>query len=575
MTKLQSVIKAVNDRYNYIVAAFAVLCLLVFVSYAATGGAKSSSTNAGQASSSQASISQVNKNPTENLPLAQDPPTSESISTNQTNTNQTTATQTSTFSAGDSFTLGQVDSIANALTSLLTNTSITESNGNGGTAYYQNKNDGSFVARPVNRQKGAFDMVLGLVDVMYHSPTASIEVWASDIRDKFDASALAAAESPTYNPGQGYNLLSPVRDLWRTSSNAVYIFYILIVVAIAFLIVFRSQLNGQNAVNLFNAIPSIIISLVMVYFSYPLSAVFIDIIPVGSSVAYGTLIGNVPANEGGSAPGAYLLNKDFNFYSVEYGLLPVPIQGRPLNAATELQIDDKYMSLWEIFKIADVNISLTGVKTIIPDAVFLGDLAGVALGNFGDGLGSILSLVFVFAAFTAGLKLFFALLREYVILMIYPVLAPFFFLVAAIPGQTGTQILNYFKRLLAASLTFVAIYAVFLVVIIIARSPSTIGDVSFLPPMLGYNMAGRGAIAGDGANLTSLVRPLIAYALFISSPLIPDAIQGLLASAGGGANAAGDNIKKTTQEAGKFLVGIGSFMNNLTTGSLGIQPKQR
>jgi len=563
MTKLQTVVKAVNDRYKYLVAAFAVLCLLVFVSYAATGSTNKSTTANTPTNNVQ--------NQTASLPLAQVQPTSESASGDVAGT--TTSGNTSTTSPGHAFTSGQLDAITQGLTSLLTNTSI-DGSGNGATAYYQNIEDGSLVARPVNRQKGAFDMVLSLVDVMYHSPTASVEVWASDVREKFDSTTLAASESPTYNPGQGYNLLSPVRDLWRTSSNAVYIFYILIVIAIAFLIVFRSQLNGQNAVNLFNAIPSIIISLVMVYFSYPLSAVFIDIIPVGSSVAYGTLIGNVPADEGGSAPGAYLLNKDFNFYSVEYGLLPVPIQGRPINAETELQIDDRYLSLWEIFKIADVNISLTGVKTLIPDAVFLGDLAGVALGNFGDGLGSILSLVFVFAAFTAGLKLFFALLREYIILMIYPVLAPFFFLIAAIPGQTGTQILNYFKRLLAAALTFVAIYAVFLVVIIIARTPSSIGDVSFLPPMLGYN-ASRSTIVGDGANLTSLVRPLIAYALFISTPLIPDAIQGIFGSAGGGASAAGDNIKKTSQEAGKFLVGIGSFMNNFTTGSLGIQPKQR
>jgi hypothetical protein len=563
MTKLQTAIKAVNDRYKYLVAAFAVLCFLVFIGYAATGSTNKSTTTNIQTASV--------RNQADSLPLAQDPPTGESTPDSQTETPNVNST--STYSPGQAFTSGQLDAITLGLTSLLTNTSVGGSV-NGATAYYQNVDDGSFVARPVNRQKGALDMVLGLVDVMYHSPTASVEVWASDIREKFDSTALAAAESPTYNPGQGYNLLSPVRDLWRTSSNAVYIFYILIVIAIAFLIVFRSQLNGQNAVNLFNAIPSIIISLVMVYFSYPLSAVFIDIIPIGSSVAYGTLIGNVPADEGGSAPGAYLLDKNFNFYSVEYGVLPIPIQGRPINAETELQIDDRFLSLWEIFKIADVNISLTGVKTLIPDAVFLGDLAGVALGNFGDGLGSILSLVFVFAAFTAGLKLFFALLREYIILMIYPVLAPFFFLVAAIPGQTGTQILNYFKRLLAAALTFVAIYAVFLVVIIIARTPSSIGDVSFLPPMLGYN-AGRSEIVGDGANLTSLVRPLIAYAIFISTPLIPDAIQGIFASAGGGANAAGDNIKKTTQEAGKFMVGLGSTLNNLVTGSLGIQPKQR
>lgn len=424
---------------------------------------------------------------------------------------------------------------------------------------------------PIYNRNNLLSALNGATLTLIDEKPGSVQVWAQDLSNRLNPVDTVVAQdssldSATYQPGPGFSLLSPILPLWQATSNLVYLFYIVIIIVIAFLIVFRSQLDGQNAVSVFNAIPSIIISIILVYFSYPLSAIFIDLITVGSGVSYGILVGNDP---NGTAPGAFLLQDELTRQFVLSELTGVG-SAEEFSARTGLQIDDTFISVWRAYDTAGINTTTDGVSSLIPSDVPLSNV----ITNLGQGIiesggaNIILTLIFTLAAFSASVRLFFAMLGEYLVLFIYPIIAPFIFLSAALPGRTGSVIASYFRRLLACSLTFIGVYAGLLLVVIIARQPVTVTDVAWTPPLLGYSGA------GNEAFLTAeLVKPLIGYALFISLPLIPDAVKQLLNVEASGVL---ENIANTTRQGAGQLRFIGGLGNRAARGALGVpEPQQQ
>jgi|GEM_PF-6112270 len=407
-------------------------------------------------------------------------------------------------------------------------------------------------------EPGAIGSIYTLMGSLYKEKPASVEVWAQDLRSRVDPTVYAQSNSETYNPGSGYNLLRPILSLWQASRNVVYVLYIVILVAISFLIVFRNKLGGKESVTLFNALPSIVISLLLVTFSYPLSAIFIDFITVGSGVVYGTLVG------GADSPGAFLRTSTFKTTPVAPQLPGSSSISSEVDATKDLQIDDKFVSVWWIFGTSGIYLDSTaGAGSIVPqDVPIISEgLSQIINSIAGGSLPSILlTLVFAFAAFSASINVFFKLLKEYVMLTIYPLASPFIFLLSAIPGQES-QISKYFARLLAASLSFISVYAIFLIAIIIARDGVAIGDIAWTPPLLGYG-ASQGA--GQSSLVNNIIRPLLAYAMIISAPILPDLIVGSLAKES--ENIFVSNLAKSTKGGATQLLGALKGINNIITG---------
>ena len=84
--------------------------------------------------------------------------------------------------------------------------------------------------------------------------------------------SLYAAES-------GYDTLldSGIAPLWAKFRDIAYLFFVVIMIIIGFMIMFRSKIGGQTMVTLGNTIPSIIISLIMITFSFAIAGIIIDI----------------------------------------------------------------------------------------------------------------------------------------------------------------------------------------------------------------------------------------------------------------------------------------------------------
>jgi len=85
---------------------------------------------------------------------------------------------------------------------------------------------------------------------------------------------IPQAEAQT---GFGFGALNPVQNLWRVFRDIMYGFFVIIIIVFAFMIMFRVKLNPQTVVTVQSAIPKIIITLILVTFSYAIAGLMIDL----------------------------------------------------------------------------------------------------------------------------------------------------------------------------------------------------------------------------------------------------------------------------------------------------------
>jgi len=104
------------------------------------------------------------------------------------------------------------------------------------------------------------------------------------------ASHLAQEWVPGYDPSDtsvyavgghlsGYDelQLAGVDVMWGRVRNMAYLMFVIIMIVIGFMIMFRNKINGQVMVTVGNAIPNVIIALVLVTFSFAIAGLIIDI----------------------------------------------------------------------------------------------------------------------------------------------------------------------------------------------------------------------------------------------------------------------------------------------------------
>jgi len=206
-----------------------------------------------------------------------------------------------------------------------------------------------------------------------------------------------------------------------------------------------------------------------------------------------------------------------------------------------LQPDDEQMSIWGIWGLTNANVCNDdkdcSLNSLLPEGVQKGTgPIGDSIGVFTDLISqsqviagnSLLKLLLALIALGATIKLFLALLNNYIIMTTMPIFAPFIFLTTAIPGRGSAVVGSYFKMLLASALVFIVIHGLFLLLVLMGTSNTnelfggaleSSAEIKWAPPLLGYTTE---QIAGG------LYRTLLIYALFLYSPSLPDIIKGNL-----------------------------------------------
>lgn len=117
-----------------------------------------------------------------------------------------------------------------------------------------------------------FGFVASVVSFPYSSPPASGVEWAySGIQQAGFVPKTYAAQ------GIGYGALAPFKGIWLMFRNLVFLLMVLIIVIIGFMIMFRAKINPQTVISVENALPRIVIALLLITFSYAIAGFLIDL----------------------------------------------------------------------------------------------------------------------------------------------------------------------------------------------------------------------------------------------------------------------------------------------------------
>ncbi len=333
--------------------------------------------------------------------------------------------------------------------------------------------------------QGVINGTFKMIGSMYSYRPATTSRYVAYVIDNADLAP------PAYAQGIGFAALDPVLDLWRMFRNVAYFFFIGVFIVIGFMIMFRQKISGSAAITAQQAIPSIIIALILVTFSYAISGFLIDIMYLCMFVML------------------YIFN------------LALGIDGIAADAVT-----------WNIAELAyNLLKSTTAVDGTLKNVDFVGEMLrgifsmdadGNVLSNIAAWAGGlVMSIILALAILFGMVKLFFELLKSYATILMSVIFAPLYLMMGAIPGKNAfTPWLKNMIGNLAAFptvLLFVMMYKVFTSDLLGLE-----GSAGFMPPFLVGS--GQGGVAAH----------LLGLAVILALPEIVKKIKEKMGATDGG-----------------------------------------
>lgn len=316
---------------------------------------------------------------------------------------------------------------------------------------------GHFVNREEfkNEQGGLIRTVASVMDsVIAHPPASGIAYVKGVLADTGFIPVQKA-----YAQGIGFAGLQPLLPLWSASRNLAYIVLVIVMVVIGFMVIFRMKIDPKTVISIQAAIPKIVLTLIVITFSYAIVGFLIDLMYLAMAVMIGLL-----ANAA----------KGLNI--ADWGV----IGGKGITDAAAQQTDfitGGWGKLWgavvfnfgmlpgfftNIFGGSALNAATVGVSGGILAAVLAGTIG--TGGALAVGLGGpILIILFILGLgllFTL-IRLTFLLVNSYIQIIVALVLGPLLLLQEAVPGQSAFSnwVQNLIANLIVFPATVVVIYA--------------------------------------------------------------------------------------------------------------------
>ncbi len=348
---------------------------------------------------------------------------------------------------------------------------------------------------------------------MYGNPAATTERYVADVLN----SAGVKIAQPAYAQGLGFSSLDPILETWKTFRNVAYLGFVIIFLVIGFLIMLRQQV-GQTAVTAQQAIPQIIVALLLVTFSYAIAGLLIDLM-----------------------------------YLVMYLFLGLFVE----NSNWPKFIDHNTFTLGLTMVTAGWTTAYEAVNQFV-DTVLVSDFWS-AIGNAIGGL--TLAVIVSFAIAFKIFELFIELLKTYVTIILSITFSPVILMLGAIPGK------NPAKQWLTDLIGNLAAFPIVLMVLIIFNelTGGIVGDASmpsdggFMPP---YLLNSETGFSGAVAMMVGLGMILIMPNLVKKGKEALGVKEGIFTQL---AQNVGDSLKKGVQ-GGELIPGLGITNTNKLPG---------
>ena len=348
-----------------------------------------------------------------------------------------------------------------------------------------------------NFKKSALGMLVNFTGALYDHPPASFSYFAYDVLQN------AGFVPKAYAQGIGFSGLGPIFPIWKTFRNISYMFILVILIVVGFMIMFRAKINPQTVISIQNALPNLIVTLLLITFSYAIAGLLIDLMYFAMRLVINIIVSSgITGYEANPERVAYL--EQF-YLNANVGDLFKTIFSKESLFAVPESIFNTFWRGWienaqnsdrgRFLHIADVITgTVFSVVSIIPGAI-----------------GTILIALALLFSFV---RIFFILLNSYIQIILAVILAPFQLLFGAIPGKDAFK--GWFLGIVGNLAVFPATVFIFLL-------GAGIANVSFDP--------NRGKIwvapfiAGPSSD-ADLITGLIGLGLIILTPSLLNAVKG-------------------------------------------------
>jgi hypothetical protein len=336
-----------------------------------------------------------------------------------------------------------------------------------------------------------------VMTAMLISPPASTGEYIADLRQQLNPVPQAYAQ------GIGFAGLNPILQLWKAFRNLAYFCFIIIFIVIGFMIMFRQKIDAHTVVSVQLALPKLIVTLLLITFSYAIAGFVIDLIYLAIFVFTGLLEQSRILNPGGAAIAQNLI----------FGKNIIAL-GMSLFVGTEEVAGE----------------SAQAISSILSES----------LGGLGELLSFISTPIFyviIAISITIALfRVFFMLITSYVSIILAVIFAPIQLLTNAFPGSKSFE--SWIRGIFANAMVFPTVAVLVLVgaALVGGKSNTSSGSniwpiqenvgwiasetsIGWVPPLI------MGATASTGVNA---VRAIIGLGMIMLLPEIAKRVKEAL-----------------------------------------------
>jgi len=354
----------------------------------------------------------------------------------------------------------------------------------------------------VQNSGGLIGMSGNLIAMSFNIPVSSGQ-YVRHLASNFGVGEKVYAQEQ----GAGFQGLSPLLPLWKAFRNIVYLFFVLIFIIIGLGIMFRVKIDPRTVMTIQNQIPKIIIALILVTFSYAIAGFLIDLMYLSLYLIF-NVFASVNANIDPNylAPDKILGSNPLKAVGALGGLGIAFDASRGIGGLIGSLFDGTTGTVIAGIIGAIIGGLIAGVTAGFSFGLsfLIGPAAGLGIGLLGGGkaigfIGGIIAFLIISVAIvTALFRLWLALIKAYIFILIKVVFAPFFIAGGLIPGSTK-NFQNWLRDI--------------------------VGDLAAFPTTLVMLLLGSFFIDafGKGANETTFTPP------FIGNPGDPEMLGALIA----------------------------------------------
>ncbi len=354
-----------------------------------------------------------------------------------------------------------------------------------------------------NFNNSLFGFLNNLIILPYSNPLASGVYWAYSglISSGFIPKTYAAE-------GIGFAAIKPFINIWKAFRNIAYMVLVLVLISIGFMIMFRMKLNPQTVITVENSLPKIVISLILITFSFPIVGFLIDLMYVvmaliiyilGSQGFFNiTEFQNQYLNAGfGTIWDGVFGN---NFIKYVYSLAVAIINIIPYSLGQILKLISSivfavFMDKFIFERVFNKPVSeiissfkTPGTDTItLPVSIFT-IIGGIILfglfaaGGYFIGFNIIIFLLTIGTFIITIFRIFFMLISSYIKIFLLIIISPLFLMLEALPGSSSFS--KWIKMIIAELISFPAVATILIICYIIITKIVPYGEYIWQPPFL-------------------------------------------------------------------------------------------